>query len=288
MSVLYNKMSNTIVINSSNVINSDNNTFTYKLIGGNFKIPAGSRICISSVQIPYSIFNITERYGNNKFSFNWTVGAVTNTYVVTLPDGFYDVTTINQFLELFCINNGFYLVDGSGNNVYYLVLAYNVTYYSVQSLFFLVPTSLPAGFVQPANFAGYPTVSRTPGLIVVDNFSSIIGYSPGTYGNSLTNLSLNSNLTPIGSPVNSLILKCNLVDNSISAQSDILDSFTIGKAIFGSNIDYTPAFQKFVKIKAGTYSDLVFQFVDQNLNNVVFKDPNVLITILLDFQNVKT
>ena len=75
-------MSNTIVINSSNVVNSDNNTFTYKLIGGNFKIPAGSRICISSIQIPYSIFNITERYGNNRFYFNWTVGAVTNVYNV--------------------------------------------------------------------------------------------------------------------------------------------------------------------------------------------------------------
>ncbi len=102
-------MSNTIIINSSNVTNkSTNSQFTYKLINGNFKIPPNSKICISSVQIPYSIFNITSTYNNNKFTLSWTVGSTFTVYDIVLPDGFYSVTDINQFIQLFCLENGFY------------------------------------------------------------------------------------------------------------------------------------------------------------------------------------
>ena len=282
-------MSNTIIINSSNISNTlTNSTLTYRLISGNFKIPAGARMCISTVQIPYSIFNITRIYNNNVYRFKWTVGSSIISYDIFMPDGFYSVTDLQLFLELFCINNGLYLIDGSGNNVYYFVMTYNPTFYAVQFLFFLVPTSLPVGFTQPANFLGYPTVSTTPGLeILNNNFGAIVGFNAGTYGNSLTAISLNSTNTPIGSPVNSLIIRCNVVDNAISNQPDILDSFTIGQTTFGTNIDYTPSFQKFVKIKSGTYSDFTFTIVDQNLNIVYLKDPNLLISILLDFEKIE-
>ena len=282
-------MSNTLIINSGNISNTlTNSTFTYRLIAGNFKIPTGARMCVSSVQIPYSIFNITKVYNNYKYEFKWTIGGVINSYDIDMPDGFYSVTDLQLFLELFCINNGLYLIDGSGNNVYYFVMSYNPTYYAVQFLFFLVPTSLPATFTQPANFAGYPTVSTTPGIeFVNNNFNIIVGFNIATYGNALAPLSINSTRTPIGSPVNSLIIRCNIVDNAISNQPDILDSFSIGQTTFGTNIDYTPSFQKFVKIKGGTYSDFLFTIVDQDFNIVYLKDPNILISILLDFEKVE-
>ena len=275
-------MSNTIIINSSNVSNSfTNNQFTYKLINGNFNIPYGSKICVSSIQIPYSIFNITNIYKNNKFVLSWTSGNAITYYDINLPDGFYSITDINQYIQLFCIENGFYLVDSSGNNVYYIQMEYNITYYSVQILLFQVPTSLPVGYTQPANFAGYPTIAQTPVLrILNNNFTKIIGYNPGDYG-FLSNTSINSAFSPTGSPVNSLILKCNLVDNRVSNQSDIVDSFSISNVSFGSNIIYEPSFEKKVKIKSGYYSEMNFTIVDQDLNTVFFRDPNVLITMLL-------
>lgn len=275
-------MSNTLIINSSNVSNSfTNSQFTYKLINGNFKIPSGSKICVSNIQIPYSIFNITTIYGNNKFALSWTVGGTFTYYDLILPDGFYTVTDINQYIQLFCIENGFYLIDGSGNNVYYIQMEYNITYYSVQILLFQVPTSLPVGYTQPANFAGYPTFVQTPVLrIYNNNFTKIIGYNPGDYG-FLVNTSINSQFTPVGSPVNSLIIRCNLVDNQISNQSDVIDSFSISNVSFGNNINYEPSFEKNVKIKSGSYSEIQFSVVDQDFNTVYLRDPNVLITMLI-------
>lgn len=275
----------TLILNSSNLTNVYNkNIYTYKFLTGNLRIPSQSEICISSVQIPYSIFNITSIYGNNTLSFIWPVGATTQTFNVIIPDGYYSVSDMQLFLELYFINNGLYLLDANGNNVYYFVMSYNVTYYAVQLLFFTLPTSLPPGFTQPANFIGYPTVARTPILdITTGTFNVYIGYSPGTYGSQLNtaNSSFNSNITPVGSTVNSLVLRCNLVDNSVSRIPDVLDSFTIGATQFGTNINYEPAFQKYVKIKSGNFSDLTIQIDDQDGNTIRFLDSNVLITLIL-------
>jgi hypothetical protein len=60
-------MSFTLVVNSSNVSNKNtNSTFQYNFIGGNFVVPDDMEVMLSSAQIPYSIFNITSAYNNNK------------------------------------------------------------------------------------------------------------------------------------------------------------------------------------------------------------------------------
>jgi hypothetical protein len=78
-------------------------------------------------------------------------------------------------------------------------------------LTYTVPTSLPAGFTQPSNFVGYPTVSRTPYIEILSglNFGTFLGFSAGNYGiNQTNNYSINSNITPVGSTVNSLVIRC--------------------------------------------------------------------------------
>ena len=63
-------MSFTLVINNSNLSNPNTNaTYTYNFIGGGFTIDNDMEVMLSSAQIPYSIFNITSAYNNNKFSF---------------------------------------------------------------------------------------------------------------------------------------------------------------------------------------------------------------------------
>ena len=61
-------MSYNLVINSSNVVNSLNNQYRYDFINGSFEIPENSEIMISSLQIPYSWYNISTRYNNRKFT----------------------------------------------------------------------------------------------------------------------------------------------------------------------------------------------------------------------------
>jgi len=278
-------MSNVLIVNSSNVVlGTNNSTFQYNFISGSFNIPDNADICISNMTIPYSWYNVNAQYYNNAtFQFTWTVGAVTTTYTITLPNGYYTATDINNYLQGQMVLLGMYLIDGNGNNVYYLNLQYNVTYYAVQLLSYAVPTSLPSGYTQPSNWLGYPTVASTPQLIILNNsFGQLIGYLPGTYPAAIqsTNYSTISNTTPNGSPINSLIIQCSLVSNDITMPSNIIDSMSITSS-YGSNINYQPSYEKWVKMRKGRYSSMTITLLDQNFNRIISLDPNVLMTLMI-------
>jgi hypothetical protein len=50
---------------------------------------------------------------------------------------------------------------------------------------------------------------------------------------------------------------------------------------FGSNITYDPSFEKFISMSDGTYNNFTFTFMDQNLNEIYARDPNVSITLII-------
>jgi hypothetical protein len=277
-------MSNCLVLNSSNVLGRNNNIYKYNFVNGMFSIKEDAEIAISSITIPYSWFNITSAYNNNSFRFTW-YGTVSTTFTVNIPDGFYLVSDINNFLENFMIQNKLYLIDSStGQYVFYIQLYTASTYYSNQILCFAIPTSLPSGFTTPVGWPGFPAIASTPLFTVLNNnFQQYLGFTTGSYPSitQTTNYSVLSNLLPPeGSVVNSVIVRCSIIENNVTMPTDILDSFGID-ATFGSNIIYNPPYQKWVKIKRGTYADLAITFVDQNFNNIAILDSNVTITLLL-------
>lgn len=278
-------MSFNLVLNSSNVIGNNNNTYQYNFTGNSFRIERGDEICLSSACIPYSWYNVTTTNNNKSFIFYFPTGSNTyNTYNITLPDGFYSATDINYYLQQICIANGLYLIDSSGKNIYYFTISYNQNYYAVQILALLVPTSLPSGFTAPANWVGYPSVSRTPYIEILSSntFGSLIGYSAGTYGlNATTNQSFTSNITPNATPVNSLILRCNIIDNAVTFPSDILEAIPISNVSFGSNINYQSSYEKWVKLNEGIYSNFTLSLTDQNFNPILARDSNSLFTLLI-------
>lgn len=275
-------MSNTLILNSSNVTNQKN-IYQYNFLNGAFVVPDGSEMCISGITLPYSFYNIQQQfYNNTSFEITWTQ-AVLATYTIDLPNGYYSVNTLNDFLQGQLINLGLYLVDASGDNVYYLSMVYNVSTYSVQLLSFAVPIALPAGYTNPAGLT-FPAVASTPQFVILptNNFGLIIGFTAGSYPPVVqpTNYSVLSNTLPNGSPVNSIIVRCNLVSNNVVSPSDILDSFQI-TGTFGTNLNYSPNFEKWIKIKSGRYSNFTITLQDQNFNNIPILDTNVLITLLL-------
>jgi len=271
-------MSYNIILNSTNVNNSTNSQYKFNFITGNFTVKEGAQICVSQIQIPYSWFNITQNYTNNKFNIIDWLGTV---YNITLPDGFYTVADINNFLEIYAINNGLYLINNTGQNVYYLQLYTNQQYYSNQLLFYPVPIALPVGWVAPANWVGFPAVTTAPQFVVLNNnFTIYSGFNAGTYGGGPTPSSVLSQNVPLGSNVNSLVIRCNLVSNPVGFPTDIVDTFAV-EGIFGANINYEPKFEKWVKIKAGTYNNLVVDIVDQQYNNIDIIDKNLTISLLL-------
>jgi hypothetical protein len=288
-------MSFTLVLNSSNVSNtSTNTTFKYNFIQGGFQVK-DMEMCVSSITLPYSFYNVSSYYANRTFSLIFPTAATTTTINVTLPEGFYTVTNINSYIQQVCIDYGAYLIDSTGNYVYYQQLVYNTTYYSVQLLLFLVPTTLPTGYSYATagasgsvytTLAKLPTTTKTPQFVLAStgSIASIIGFAVGTtYPSSqqTTSQSFSSTLTPVGSTVNSLVLQCSLVDNPVTMPSDILDSMPIKDTSFGSNITYDPSFEKYVSLSNGNFNNFTFTFRDQNLNEIYARDPNVSITLII-------
>lgn len=287
-------MSFTLILNSSNVSNRNTNAiFQYNFIGGNFTVEEGTEAMISSAQIPYSIFNITSVYNNNRLLIGFPTGASTNTYTtfnLLFPDGFYTIDDIRNFIQQFCITNGLYLINTAGDFVYYIDVQQNATYYANQILLYTVPRSLPTGWTQPSNWIGYSTFTsdRTPYVqfVAANQFHEYMGFNNGIYppgatttGNT-TNYSVLSNRVPIGSYVNSIIVHCSLVNNSVVSPSDIIDAFQITNTTFGANINYAPSIEKYVKLTKGNYSSMIVYLTDQNNAPITLLDPNVLITII--------
>ena len=61
-----------------------------------------------------------------------------------------------------------------------------------------------------------------------------------------------------------------------------MDSFSI-TSTFGSNINYLPISDNWVKLKRGKFSSLVITLNDQNFNVLNALDSNILMSILIKF-----
>ncbi len=102
---------------------------------------------VAYVHIPYSFYNITQAYNNNSCKYIFPKSS--NNYTTTtfsVPDGFYTTTSLNYYLQQGMISSCYYLVNGSGQNVFHHTIQYNSYQYANQTLAYLFPTSLPAGF----------------------------------------------------------------------------------------------------------------------------------------------
>ena len=278
-------MSFTLCLNSSNVVaGSFNTSYRYTFIGGNFRTD-DCEICISQSTIPYAWFNISAAYGNNTFSLVCPTGATTQTIAVVLPDGYYSVNDIQNYIQQVLITNKFYLIASGGSYVYPFFLAYSSTYYKVQLICATIPNAAvmaTLGYTQPAGAPALPTAT-TGVQFITGTIGDVIGFADATTLPSVaTGATQNflSTQTPVGSAVNSLVFRCSLVDNNVAMPSDIMDGCAINTS-FGTNIIYDPSFEKWVKMKNGTYSSLTFTIADQNFNQIYSVDPNVAITLMI-------
>jgi len=248
-------------------------------------------MAVSSLAIPYSWFNVSSSYNNNTISITFPYLATTTTLNITIPNGFYSVSDINNYIGLQCLNYGLYLINATGSYVYYFQVYSNATYYTNTVVLSLVPTALPSGYTQPStgfwsatSGNGLPTSQSTPSFTLASSGSinKILGFATGTYAaTTLAPQSINGTITPIGSTVNALVIRCNLLTNNIAMPSDILDTVPITTTSFGSNLTYNPTFQKWISIRDGAYNSMTITFQDQSLNTVYANDPNLSMALLI-------
>jgi hypothetical protein len=204
-------MSFSLLLNSSNVVGNNNNTFRYNFVKGSFNVPEDSEIIVSQITIPYSFGNVSAVLGNNTFTYVMpTTGTTATTNVVVLPDGFYDLNAINSALyadlrskNYYFYNNAVSTITPSTGSTAYPNIIYPISFSSVYSLytnsitFQYIPTSAPNVLTQYGTgwvwaLGTFPNTATTPQVIITGVVSStttlfgnIVGFISGTYPSSL-------------------------------------------------------------------------------------------------------
>jgi hypothetical protein len=83
-----------LTINGTNVANNLNNMYQYQFKNGTFEVPVNAEMMITSFQIPYSWYNVTQRYMNNSFKIHWPSPIVNSISVTNGGSGYTSVPTV--------------------------------------------------------------------------------------------------------------------------------------------------------------------------------------------------
>lgn len=186
----------TLILNSNNVVqNTNNSVYQYKFPGGNVNFQKGDRLALASVQMYYSTFNLTRLLQNYQFQYVWIDG---RTITVNMPDGFYSISDISNYLQFVMFQQGHYLTDFNGTIYYFMNLTVNSSTYQININTYPINTTLypPASYklgtpTSAVITTSTPTVTVpwsipvsaiVPMFVVLDNnFKQIIGYNAGFY-----------------------------------------------------------------------------------------------------------
>ena len=282
----------TIIMNTTNVVNDgQNNKLVYKF--PNSVLFKDSYITLSSAQMYYSWFNISSKLGNNIFYYNWR-DALGNTtaYPVNIPDGLYEISTLNKLLQFKFISNGHYLVNSIGENVYYIDFIVNPSRYAVQINTYLFPTSLPAGYTNPAAVP-FPPQTYNPVINLPPKINQIFGYISNFATDFNTNnafvppissiyvsktaggtLSYISTTAPNVQPNSNLILTLSNIDNQYASPTGVCYTI-IPNVSFGAVINERPPEFIWNKLIPGTYNQLTLNLLGTDLQPIIIGDPNM-------------
>lgn len=234
----------------------------------------------------YSWYNITAALNNNVFQLTIPT-ATPATYTITLPDGAYNISTLNDYLQYWFVQNGFYITNNTtGVNTYYAAFVVSPQSYQVQFITTALPTSTPSGYTAGSGLSDkWPASSNQSMQLIVpstNSFKSIIGFAAGTYPASPTitgtTYTASSTVVPNVNPIYGVQLRLNCLYNSLSSNSQLLYTFTNNGVGIGALIDASPNFYQPVPC-SGSFSEIVLSLFDQNGNPLALIDPNVMIKI---------
>lgn len=284
----------TIVLNQSNIVaDGNNNTLVYKF-PNSVSFP-NHEIAIQNITMYYAWENINAYpLSNNTFSYTWVVGTTSTTYSITIPSGLYEVADLNNYLQYIFIQNGTYLINSTGQNVYYAEFLVNPNRYAVQINTFPVPTSLPSGWTAPvaspsagtAGWVGFPTTTFNPQITIPNNLNKILGFtSPVPFQTSLnsgvgTNLSYVSNTAPQVQPNSSIYFSISNIANKYAIPNSIIYSLSPAVA-FGEQLRETPPQFAWNKLLSGTYNELRLQILGIDFSPIKLLDPNMTIVLVI-------
>lgn len=284
-------MFTTVLLNSTHVVkDGNNNRLIYNFPQA--KTLKNNAIVLDGLAVFYSWYNISSKYQNNQLSYNWfnSAGTGYTTFFITIPDGFYSIRELNAYIQSVFVTNNHYLVNTLTNKKYFLLeIVENSNFYSIQVNSYAVNQAyltsqtwtIPAG----ANWTVSSTILQPQFIINQNGFRNLIGFSAGAFppinspATGITYSSLSS-VCPQVSPVNSLIVRCNLVSSDYSIPTDVLTSFHIN-ANWGEIVSFNPSNANPIKIRDGVYERIEITICDQDYNNVSIIDPSMVVRLLI-------
>lgn len=294
-------MSYAVQITSDNYLGG--NQFQVSL-PGNFDL-SDYDCSVETLFIYYAWNNISVQLNNNQYRLTIPT-ATPQTLTITIPDGIYEVETINAALQYWFQQNGFYLQNPvTLEYFYFAAFVVNPTTYKVD----FITTALPSavGSLDTAcnpklgNYVGLGDVAATGSNINVgsgfhnnwpttsnqviqlttlssNTFSSIIGFPAGTYPASPTIsgtvLTTESTQVPNVNPINSVQCRVSCIHNKFSPNSQVLHTFSNGQTRIGAQIDASPKYYK-SRPCIGIHNQITFSLFDQNGRPLGLIDPNV-------------
>lgn len=277
---------------------------------------SGTTLTIASATSPTTQLYIGSVITGYNIANNTIISAQTGPYTYTISVS----QTISTATPMTASTNN----EITPQIIYPLSLQVNSVLYTNQLTSITIPIATQIASVLGLNFfqanglngqatwnGVYPTSANTAPQIIFPYTSAgvsqtstsnllgnVVGFQSGSYPStytSITALSTNVNgntlqATPpypaLGSNVNGVIVRCNLVSNKINPYEDTLDSFAINTT-YGSNINYLPISDNRVKIRAGTYPNITITLSDQNYNPLICLDSNVLMSFIIYFNEKK-
>jgi hypothetical protein len=280
-----------ITLTSDNLIeDSYNNTYKYSFPVGSVNFYKGDEIALVGLNMYQCWYNVTVALNNNSFSYTWfqdgnPYGSGV-TYTVTIPDGAYTITTLNEFLQWTMINNLTYLEDGD-NYVYFLEFVNNNTFNRLQLVCYALPSALGSYSYPSGATWTLPAAATCPVLTVSsDNkFGTLIGFTAGDYPSTYKSTDytvLGDYETKFHGNQSSVIVTCNLVRNTFSIPSTLLAIVPVTNVTFGEVIEYNPGSPYYLPCQTGQFYDLYISFLNES--DTPLKLERNIITIFLTFR----
>jgi len=123
-----------IILSSKNIVpDGKNSSFVYNF-PSSVSFPHHD-IALQSINMFYSWTNINSTLGNQKMTVYHPaniVGPTVKQIDIILPEGQYEITDINNYLQFILIQNGCYMIAPGGNSfIFFITITLNTTQYGV-------------------------------------------------------------------------------------------------------------------------------------------------------------
>jgi len=194
------------------------NEFNYIRKGDSGMVP-GPGLAASNIYSPAGLSHCTQPVIssakiNNSFAYIWADGV---SYTVTIPDGVYDIFSLNAIFQTAQFTNHTYLAGPNNTKVYLMAFSYDtrnqsiilITNVATQTLYPSSQYGAPLG--APWTYNGLnlsvdmpivesPYPNPTPGATYIaippTGFADIIGFAVGTYYNGMNETSYTGEILP--------------------------------------------------------------------------------------------